>query len=249
MQREFTVFPAIDLRQGQVVRLQHGDPQRQTVFGTDPLQIARRWARDGAQWLHVVNLDGAFSSGGAQNLALLPRLAQVGPRLQFGGGIRSPQDGQRALDAGVSRIILGTVAVEEPEMVAQMVSRFGAERVLVALDAREGIVRTQGWQTDSGLHTEDLGRRMAECGVRTVIHTDIGRDGVLTGVNAPASASLARATGLRVIASGGVASLQDILRAHDHAAAGVVGVITGRALYEGRVDLAQALAAVRSAGN
>lgn len=247
MESEFTVFPAIDLRQGKVVRLQHGDPQRQTIFSEDPLHIARRWAADGAQWLHVVNLDGAFSAGGAQNLALLPRLAAVGPRLQFGGGIRSSQDVQRALDAGVSRVILGTVAVEAPDLVAQMVDRFGAEHVLAALDARDGVVRTQGWQTDSGVPAVDLGQRMAECGVRTVIHTDIGRDGVLTGVNAPASAALARATGLRVIASGGVASLQDILRAREQAAAGVVGVITGRALYEGKVDLAQAIAAVTSA--
>lgn len=246
MESEFTVFPAIDLRQGRVVRLQHGDPQRQTIFSQDPLQVARRWARAGAQWLHVVNLDGAFSAGGAQNLALLPRLAEVGPRLQFGGGIRSPQDVQRALDAGVSRVILGTVAVEAPDKVAQIVRHFGADYVLAALDAREGVVRTRGWQEDSGVRVEDLGQRMAECGVSTVIHTDIGRDGVMTGVNARASAALARTTGLRVIASGGVASLEDILRARDQVAAGVVGVITGRALYEGKVDLAKAIAAVTS---
>lgn len=246
MKSEFTIYPAIDLRQGRVVRLQHGDPQKQTVFSEDPLDTAQRWARAGARWLHVVNLDGAFSEGGAQNWALLSGLAEAGPRLQFGGGIRTAHDVQRALDAGVSRVILGTVAVEAPDLVTRAVSRFGAERVLVSLDARDGMVRTRGWQADSGQCVVDLGRRMAECGVRTVVHTDISRDGVLAGVNAPASAELARTTGLRVIASGGVASLQDVLRAREEAAAGVVGVITGRALYTGKLDLAEAITALET---
>lgn len=240
----FTIYPAIDLRAGQVVRLKLGDPNRQTVFDQDPLSAAERWAAAGAQWLHIVNLDGAFAEGGAANWQALPRLAKVGPRLQFGGGIRTLDDIERALQAGAERVILGTAAVEEPELVEAAVARWGAERIVVALDARDGLVRTRGWQEGSGLSVEQLGRRVREQGVTSVLHTDIGRDGVLTGVNAHASAALAQATGLHVIASGGVASLADIGRVLQVAGAGVSGVITGRALYEGKLDLAEALALV-----
>lgn len=244
MNESFTIFPAIDLRRGQVVRLQHGDPQRQTVFGPDPLAVARRWAAAGAEWLHVVNLDGAFAEGGATNWKLLPQLAGVGPPVQFGGGMRSLDDVRRALDAGAARVILGTVAVEDPDVVARSVEECGAAHVVVALDARDGVVRTRGWQTDSGLTATELGRRMADLGVTTVLHTDISRDGILAGVNARASAALAQETGLRVIASGGISSLDDVLQAWGYADQGLAGVITGRALYEGKLDLAQAIQAV-----
>jgi phosphoribosylformimino-5-aminoimidazole carboxamide ribotide isomerase len=148
------------------------------------------------------------------------------------------------LQAGAERVILGTVAVEKPELVEAAVARWGAERIVVALDARDGQVRTRGWQEGSGLSVEQLGRRVRQQGVTTVLHTDIGRDGVLSGVNARASAALAQATGLSVIASGGVAALDDIRRVLQVAEQGVSGVITGRALYEGKLDLAQALALV-----
>jgi len=237
----FIIYPAIDLRHGQVVRLQHGDPGRQTTFSSDPQATAQRWAAAGARWLHVVNLDGAFDEGGAANWQALPGLARVGPHVQFGGGIRSLDDVQRALDAGASRVILGTIAVENPDLLQRAVSRFGAANIVVALDARDGVVRTRGWQTGSGVGAVDLGRQVAQIGVSTVIHTDIGRDGVLGGVNAAASAQLARETGLGVIASGGVASLLDVRRAREVSSDGVVGLITGRALYEGKLDLAEAL--------
>jgi phosphoribosylformimino-5-aminoimidazole carboxamide ribotide isomerase len=240
----FTIYPAIDLRAGHVVRLKLGDPNQQTVFDQEPQRAAERWAAAGAHWLHIVNLDGAFAEGGAANWQALPRLATVGPRLQFGGGIRSLDDVERALQAGAERVILGTVAVEKPELVEAAVARWGAERIVVALDARDGQVRTRGWQEGSGLSVEQLGRRVRQQGVTTVLHTDIGRDGVLSGVNARASAALAQATGLSVIASGGVASLDDIRRVLQVAEQGVSGVITGRALYEGKLDLAQALALV-----
>ena len=143
---EFVIYPAIDLRQGHVVRLQYGDPRRQTTFGVDPRATAQRWAAAGAAWLHVVNLDGAFDEAGRANWEALQQICQVGLRVQFGGGIRSLQDVQRALDAGASRVILGTVAVEDPAILNQALTRFTAQRIVVALDARDGIVRTRGWQ-------------------------------------------------------------------------------------------------------
>ena len=237
----FTIYPAIDLRHGDVVRLQYGDPDRQTTFSADARATAQRWAVAGAAWLHVVNLDGAFDEGGAANWAALQEICQVGPHVQFGGGIRTLDDVQRALDAGARRVILGTVAVENPDALQEAVKRFGPARIVVALDARDGVVRTRGWQADGGLGAVELGSRVAAAGVATVVHTDIGRDGVLIGVNARASAELARHTGLRVIASGGVASLQDVRHALAMAPHGVSGLITGRALYEGQLDLAEAL--------
>ncbi len=237
----FTIYPAIDLRHGEVVRLQYGDPERQTTFSADPVATAKRWAAAGAKWLHVVNLDGAFDEGGAANWSALEKMCRSGPPVQFGGGMRSLDDVQRALDVGASRVLLGTVAVEDPDLLEDAVGQFGSERIVVALDAREGIVRTRGWQKGAGIGAVDLGRRVKGAGVTIVIHTDIGRDGVLTGVNAEASAALAQETGLDVIASGGVASLQDVRRALQYVADGVTGLIIGRALYEGKLALEEAL--------
>jgi phosphoribosylformimino-5-aminoimidazole carboxamide ribotide isomerase len=237
----FEIYPAIDLRHGKVVRLQEGDPVRQTVFSDDPLAVAARWASLGARWLHVVNLDGAFGEANATQ-ALLHGLCRIGPRVQFGGGIRSLADAESALNAGVTRVILGTVAVEQPDLVRVAVARFGSEAIAVGMDARGGRVRVRGWQADGGLSAVDLGRQMKALGVELVIHTDIARDGLLSGVNTKASAELAQACGLRVIASGGVAGLEDIRRVRAVAAQGVVGVIAGRALYQGTLDLREALA-------
>ncbi len=237
----FIIYPAIDLRRGAVVRLQHGDPQRQTIFGDDPRAAAERWAAAGARWLHVINLDGAFDHNGAANWRALQQIARVGPHVQFGGGLRTSEDMQRAFDAGAQRVILGTVAVERPSLLQQAIQRFGPSRILVALDARDGIVRTRGWQADGGVSALDLGRRVRAAGVLTVIHTDIARDGVLRGVNAAASSSLARHTGLQVIASGGVATLDDVRRTLHVAAQGLCGLIIGRALYDGALELAEAL--------
>ena len=240
----FTIYPAIDLRNGRVVRLQYGDPGRQTVFSDDPAAVGENWLAAGAEWLHVVNLDGAFDEAGAANWAALPALCRLGAKVQFGGGIRALEDAARALDAGVSRIILGTAAVEKPDLVTEAAARFGAARVAVGIDARNGVVKTRGWLQDAAVTPAQLGRRMKERGVQTVIYTDISRDGVLVGVNVAATAQLAQATGLRVIASGGVASLDDILRCYARRQQGVSGVIVGRALYDGKINLAQAIAAV-----
>jgi len=234
----FEVYPAIDIRKGKVVRLQEGDPLRQTVFDADPVAVADRWAGQGARWLHVVNLDGAFGESNAMQ-ELLPALCRVGPPIQLGGGIRSLADVEAALNAGAARVILGTAAVERPELVREAVVRFGAQAIAVGIDARGGHVRTRGWQADGGLAAIDLGRQIKAMGVEIVIHTDIAQDGLLSGVNAQASAELAQATGLWVIASGGVAGLEDIQRVRR---AGLAGVIIGRALYEGQISLKEALA-------
>lgn len=235
----FTIYPAIDLRNGRVVRLKYGDLNQQTVFSDDPAAMGRRWIDQGATWLHVVNLDGAFDEAGAANWDVLPALTALGAKVQLGGGIRTLADMQRAFDSGVTRVILGTIAAEQPEIVAEAIAAFGTERVVVGLDAKNGRLQAHGWLDDTGITAVSLGKQMFAAGVRTVIHTDIGRDGVLTGVNADASAQLAQETGLQVIASGGVATMDDI--AACHAADGVTGVITGRAIYDGRLDLRDAI--------
>ena len=234
------IYPAIDLRKGAVVRLEYGDPTRQTTFGDDPVATARRWVACGATWLHVVNLDGAFDEAGGANWAILPALTQQNAKVQFGGGIRSLADVERALNAGISRVILGTAAIENPAMVAQAVQEFGAARIVVGIDARDGRVKTRGWQTDTPVSPTELGKQMENAGITTIIHTDIARDGVLTGANVAASAQLAHATGLQVIVSGGVAGLDDVRRAKQ-AGVGIAGIIIGRALYDGKIDLKEAI--------
>ncbi len=234
------IYPAIDLRNGKVVRLKYGDPRQQTTYSDDPLDTARRWAEAGAQWLHVVNLDGAFgddAGGAAVNRSLLQSLAAAGPRIQFGGGLRSLADMEAALARGAARVVVGTLALEQPEVLREAVGRLGSDRVVVGLDARRGRVKTRGWQSDGGIEAITLGQQIRSTGVELVVYTDIGRDGDLSGVNASASAGLARETGLRVIASGGVNSIEDVLQLKD--VAGIEGVIIGRALYTGAIDLKQ----------
>jgi phosphoribosylformimino-5-aminoimidazole carboxamide ribotide isomerase len=232
------IYPAIDLRNGQVVRLKYGDPNQQTVFESDPLKVARRWAEAGSAWLHVVNLDGAFgddAGAAAKNRSLLKPLCEVGLRVQFGGGVRSISDIEAVLASGVERVILGTVAIERPEIVVEAINTFGAAHIVVGLDARDGRVKTRGWQSDGGSDVISIGRRLRSRGVELVVHTDIGRDGVLSGVNAGASIELARATGLKVIASGGVSSIRDVTSLKNMPE--IEGVIIGRALYTGTIDL------------
>ncbi len=241
----FTIYPAIDLRNGRVVRLQFGDPNKQTIFSDDPAAMGRQWIAAGAEWLHVVNLDGAFDETGAANWAALAQLTQLGANVQFGGGIRALPDVERALNAGAVRVILGTVAIENPALVTEAIRQFGADKVVVGIDARDGRVKTRGWLHETAVSPTQLGQQMRALGVQTIIYTDISRDGVLTGVNAQATADLAQATGLQVIASGGVAALDDITRCAALADQGVVGVITGRAIYDGRLDLHSALQAIQ----
>jgi phosphoribosylformimino-5-aminoimidazole carboxamide ribotide isomerase len=235
---EFVVYPAIDMRSGKVVRLAQGDLARQTIYGDDPAAVARRWLGQGAQWLHVVNLDGSFGEAGAANAAALERIVATGARVQLGGGMRTLADIERALDLGVARAIIGTAAVENPELVREAIARFGPQHVGGGIDARDGRVRVRGWLEDTGVDVAVLADQLREAGVTTIVFTDIARDGVGAGVNVAATRALADATGLQIIASGGVASADDVRRVR---AAGLAGVIIGRALYEGQVDLREIL--------
>lgn len=237
------VYPAIDLRGGKVVRLREGDPQRQTIFSDDPVGTARQWLRSGAPWIHVVNLDGAFETANDNGL-ILENIAKLNLKVQFGGGLRSLYAISRAFEQGASRVILGTIAVEQPGVVLEAVKRWGADAVCVALDAKDGKVATRGWQQTSELTPLEFGRRLAADGVRHALYTDVSRDGALSGVNVAATAELGRETGLQVIASGGVSSLDDVR--HLLAAGHVAGVVIGMALYENKFTLADALALVKA---
>jgi phosphoribosylformimino-5-aminoimidazole carboxamide ribotide isomerase len=232
------IYPAIDLRGGKVVRLKEGDPQRQTVFSEDPLAIARQWIRGGARWIHVVNLDGAFHNANDNGL-ILDNIAHMNVKVQFGGGLRSVYAISRAFEQGAARVVLGTIAVQQPGIVVEAVKRWGADAICVALDAKDGKITTHGWQQATELSPIDLGKRMASEGVRHALYTDVSRDGGLSGVNVEATAALGRETGLQVIASGGVSTLEDIQRLR--AAGSVAGVVIGMALYEGKFTLQEAL--------
>jgi phosphoribosylformimino-5-aminoimidazole carboxamide ribotide isomerase len=234
----FIVYPAIDLRDGKVVRLKEGDPARMTAYSDDPVEIARRWMDDGAVWLHIVNLDGAFGEGDAANQVALESILKLDAQVQFGGGLRSLDAISRALDLGVKRVVLGTVAVENPPVVADSLDRFGEDPIAVGIDARDGLVRVRGWKDNSRVSALDLALQARTLGVRTLILTDVSRDGLDTGLNITATRELADASGLDVIASGGVHALADVLGARD---AGLSGVIIGRALYEGTIELKSAL--------
>jgi len=238
----FTVYPAIDLRAGQVVRLQEGDPARQTAYGSDPAAAARRWLSAGAKWLHVVNLDGAFDQPDSANTAALQAIltvaAEFGAQVQFGGGLRSLQALEAAFALGVSRAVLGTVVVEEPELVTEALRRWGPERIAAGLDARDGLVRVRGWQQSTPILALQLARDLRAAGLGWLIFTDIARDGLQTGVNLPATREMAQRSGLNVIASGGVRAAEDVQAARE---ANLAGIIIGRALYEGTVKLEEVL--------
>ncbi len=234
----FTIYPAIDLRGGKVVRLKEGNPARLTAYSDDPAETARRWLDAGTRWLHVVNLDGAFGESDDVNRSALESILRTGAQIQFGGGIRSLAAIERALDLGVSRVILGTIAVEQPGVVADALKKFGAEKVAVGIDARDGLVRVRGWKEGSGITANDLALQMQRLGIRTVIFTDVSRDGLGSGLNIPSTRALAEASGLDVIASGGVHTMEDVIAARE---ANLAGAIIGRALYEGPIDLKEAL--------
>jgi phosphoribosylformimino-5-aminoimidazole carboxamide ribotide isomerase len=236
--RVWEVYPAIDLRLGRVVRLAQGDPRREKRYADNPLLVARHWQEAGARWVHVVNLDGAFDEHGSENQEALEHILMTGLQVQFGGGLRTLAAVRSALKLGVSRAVLGTAAVENPAMVEAALEEFGAERIAIGIDAREGKVQTRGWQQATGVTPVALAHQWAVRGVRWIVFTDVARDGMGSGINLAATMQLAEATRLHVIASGGVASLEDVQQAYD---AGLSGIIIGRALYEGRVDLREAL--------
>ncbi len=271
------IFPAIDLRHGRCVRLRQGDPNAETVFGDDPAVMARQWVEQGAQWLHVVNLDGALGATHSQlhslhrpniikvqhpgslapttaqqdldnslpiNLRRLREIRQaVAVPIQFGGGLRTLQDIQLALELGAERVVLGTVAVENRALVSDALLRWGPDRVAIGIDARDGKVATHGWQETSRVDAVDLGHQMHALGIQHVIYTDISRDGMLNGVNVQATSRFGDVTGLKVVASGGVTNLEDIEALKEHEHYNIEGVVVGQAIYTGSLDLRAAIEA------
>ncbi|MBX9797001.1 1-(5-phosphoribosyl)-5-[(5-phosphoribosylamino)methylideneamino]imidazole-4-carboxamide isomerase [Sphingomonas sp.] len=240
------VFPAIDLKGGQVVRLAEGDMARATVYGDDPAAQAMRFAEAGAAHLHVVDLDGAFAGTSVNGAAVQEIVARFPGYVQLGGGIRDRAAIARWFDLGVARVVIGTAALDNPDLVRGAAREFPGG-IVVAVDARDGMVATRGWADVSTTSVVDLARRFEDAGVAALLFTDVGRDGLLKGANIEATVDLARAVRIPVIASGGVKGLADIHLLALHAKDGVEGVITGRALYDGRLDLAAALSVAAAA--
>jgi phosphoribosylformimino-5-aminoimidazole carboxamide ribotide isomerase len=240
------LFPAIDLKNGQCVRLKQGDMEQATVFNDDPAAQAAAFERQGFQWLHVVDLDGAFAGKPMNAAAVEGILKQVAFPVQLGGGIRDMKTVEGWLSKGIRRVIIGTAAVRDPAFVREAAQAFPGQ-VAVGIDARDGFVAVEGWAETSALAADDLGRRFEDAGVAAIVYTDIARDGMLQGINWDGTIALARALTIPVIASGGLASMADIERLMAPDAAILEGAITGRALYDGRIDPAAALARVAQA--
>ena len=240
------LYPAIDLKDGQCVRLEKGDMARATVFNADPAAQARRFAEAGFQWLHVVDLNGAFAGRSVNGAAVEAILAATEVPIQLGGGIRDRAAIEGWLTRGIARIVLGTAAVRDPELVREA-ARAWPERIAVGVDARAGKVAVQGWGEATEMGAIDLARRFEDAGVAALIYTDIDRDGVFAGLNLEATGTLARAVSIPVIASGGLASLDDVRRLLRPEYAMLAGAIVGRALYDGRLDAVEALRLARAA--
>ena len=240
------LFPAIDLKDGRCVRLVHGDMDQATIFNDDPVDQAARFEAQGFAWLHIVDLDGAFAGRPMNAGAVEGILDKVSLPVQLGGGIRDMRTIESWLERGVARVIIGTAAVRDPDLVREA-ARLHPGRIAVGIDAKDGRVAVEGWAQSSTATAEELGRRFEDAGVAAIIYTDISRDGALRGLNIPMTLALANAVGIPVIASGGLASLVDIERLLQPDCAGLAGAITGRALYDGRIDPAEALALIAGA--
>jgi len=235
------VIPAIDLKNGLCVRLLQGRKSEMTVYNEDPVAVARAFAAAGAEMIHVVDLDGAFAEGESPNRAVVRQIIKaVDVPIEFGGGIRTIEDVRQLCDAGVTRVVVGTMAAEQPDMLVKFVDEF-PEKICVGIDARDGRVMTRGWETATPLMAVDLARSVAECSVERIIYTDIARDGALVGPNIEQTLAVAEAANVRVTASGGVSSLDDIKRLRDTGDARVDSVIVGKALYEGKFKLEEAI--------
>ncbi|MEG6616152.1 1-(5-phosphoribosyl)-5-[(5-phosphoribosylamino)methylideneamino]imidazole-4-carboxamide isomerase [Peptococcaceae bacterium 1198_IL3148] len=235
------IFPAIDLRDGKCVRLVEGRLDQETIYSDQPIEMALHWQNAGAKYLHVVDLDGAFA-GAPKNLSVIKDIVSaLDIPVQVGGGIRNLETIELLLAAGVSRVILGTAAINHPEMIQTAVRQYGEEQIVVGIDARDGRVAVHGWAVESRMPALDLAYDMVEIGVRRIVFTDISRDGTMKGPNLEATGAMARATKLKVIASGGVSTLADLKEIKALEPDGVEGVIMGKALYSGAVDIKEAL--------
>jgi len=241
------LFPAIDLKDGRCVRLVRGDMAQATVYNDDPAGQAAAFAAQGFAWLHVVDLDGAFAGQPMNARAVEAILARVTIPVQLGGGIRDRETVDAWLGRGIARIVIGTAAVRDPDFV-RAAAREHPGRIAVGIDAKDGRVAVEGWATTSETTALELGRRFEDAGVAAIVYTDVARDGVLTGLNIPMTLRLARAVRIPVIASGGLASMADVERLLEPDCACLAGAITGRALYDGRIDARAALARIRRAG-
>ncbi|MBB5336326.1 1-(5-phosphoribosyl)-5-[(5-phosphoribosylamino)methylideneamino]imidazole-4-carboxamide isomerase [Pectinatus brassicae] len=234
------VIPAIDIRGGKCVRLFRGDFSKETVFSDSPAQMAKKWMDMGARYLHLVDLDGALA-GKPQNIATVKDIiAAVDIPVELGGGIRTLEDIENILSIGVDRVILGSVAVHDPQLVKAACEKFG-EKIVVGIDAKEGIVAVEGWEVSGNMAAQELAKRMAAVGVKNIIYTDISRDGTLLGLNIKATADLAKSSRVNIIASGGFSNLEEIEQLKKHESDGITGVIAGKAIYTGAIDLRAAL--------
>ncbi|MDX8402434.1 MAG: 1-(5-phosphoribosyl)-5-[(5-phosphoribosylamino)methylideneamino]imidazole-4-carboxamide isomerase [Mariprofundaceae bacterium] len=245
-QAAFELIPAIDLKGGHCVRLRQGRMDEATDYGDDPAAMAQRWQAAGARRLHVVDLDGAFAGHPANRAAIESICAALDIPVQLGGGLRDLNMIEGMLGLGVDRVILGSVAVHDPAIVREACRAFPG-RICVGIDAKDGRVAVHGWDDVTDIEAAELARRFADDGVAAIIHTDISRDGMLSGPNIAASRALAAACGIPVIVSGGIATLEDVLAAAAHAGDGIAGAITGRAIYEGTLDFAAAIRALADA--
>ncbi|MCM3714609.1 1-(5-phosphoribosyl)-5-[(5-phosphoribosylamino)methylideneamino]imidazole-4-carboxamide isomerase [Halalkalibacter oceani] len=238
---KFVIYPAIDMRDGKCVRLKQGDYNEETVYGDSPFAMAQQFVEEGAEWIHMVDLDGAKAKKRINHEYVLRVAKELDVRVQVGGGIRTADDVAYYLDQGVDRVILGSVAVNDPAFTKEMLATYGGERIAIGLDARDGYVATEGWLETSSVKAETLAQELARFGAEVFIFTDISRDGMLSGPNTEAITALAEATGKQVIASGGVSSLADLTELRQRSKRGVSGAIVGKALYTNQFTLAEAL--------
>jgi phosphoribosylformimino-5-aminoimidazole carboxamide ribotide isomerase len=237
---KFTIYPAIDMRGGKCVRLLQGDYDKETVYGDSPLEMAKKFAAEGAEWIHMVDLDGARDGKRVNDQFVIQAAQELGVNVQIGGGIRSENDINHYLENGVTRVIIGSIAVSNPEFAEEMVRKYGA-KIAIGLDAKNGLVATHGWLNTSEVSAVELGKRFAEAGAETFIFTDIATDGTLAGPNVEATRQLALETGKSVIASGGVSTLDDLAALRQLREDGISGAIVGKAIYEGRFSVKAAL--------
>ncbi len=232
------IYPAIDLKGGQCVRLRQGDFAQTTVYSSDPVNMALHWQAQGAEYLHVVDLDGALAGTGVNTEVIRRICTALTIPVQTGGGIRIMADVEEKLAAGVSRVIIGTAAVKDPEFLRQAIETYGPDRIVAGIDAKNGMVALEGWEEESQVSAVELGKQMRALGLQTAVYTDISRDGMLSGCNVAETKKMMEQTGLDIIASGGISSIEDMQKV---AEAGIPGVITGKAIYEGKLDLAAAI--------